>query len=123
MSSSVPTVKNFINGVFEESKATKWFDVINPATQEVVSRVPQSTPEELKRAEDGAKATFKTWREVPIQQRQRVYFNMQKLIRDNTDELARLITVEQGKTLADAKGDVFRGLEIVETACNVSSLF
>ena len=69
-SSNAPKVKNFINGVFEESKATKWIDVYNPATQEVVCRVPQSTPEELKRAEDGAKEAFKTWREVPIQQRQ-----------------------------------------------------
>lgn len=69
-STHAPKVKNFINGVFEDSKATQWIDVINPATQEVVCRVPQSTPEELKRAEDGAKEAFKTWREVPIQQRQ-----------------------------------------------------
>jgi malonate-semialdehyde dehydrogenase (acetylating) / methylmalonate-semialdehyde dehydrogenase len=124
--------------------------VINPATQEVVSRVPQSTPEELKRAEEGAKKAFKTWREVPVQQRQRVFFTLQQLIRDHTDELAHSITVEQGeymsrvemkleqatddvlnnvfdilsigKTLADAKGDVFRGLEVVESACMMGSL-
>jgi malonate-semialdehyde dehydrogenase (acetylating)/methylmalonate-semialdehyde dehydrogenase len=120
--SSVPKVKNFINGVFEESKATKWIDLYNPATNEVICQVPQSTPEELKRAEEGAKAAFKTWREVPVQQRQRVFFNFQKLIRDNTEELAKSITTEQGKTLADARGDVFRGLEVVETCCSVSQL-
>jgi malonate-semialdehyde dehydrogenase (acetylating)/methylmalonate-semialdehyde dehydrogenase len=69
-SSSIPTVPNFINGVFEQSKTTTWIDVLNPATQEVVCRVPQSTPEELQRAEVGAKAAFKAWKEVPIQQRQ-----------------------------------------------------
>lgn len=57
--SSIPTVKNFINGKFEESKATTWIDVRNPATQEVVCRVPQTTPEELARAEAGAAEAFK----------------------------------------------------------------
>jgi malonate-semialdehyde dehydrogenase (acetylating)/methylmalonate-semialdehyde dehydrogenase len=121
-SSSAPRVKNFINGVFEESKTNKWIDLYNPATNEVVCQVPQSTQEEMARAEAGAKAAFKTWKEVPVQQRQRVFFNLQKLIRDNTEELAKSITTEQGKTLADARGDVFRGLEVVETACNISAI-
>lgn len=68
--STVPTVKNFINGKFEESKTNKWIDLFNPATNELLCRVPQSTPEELKRAEEGAIAAFKTWKEVPVQQRQ-----------------------------------------------------
>lgn len=108
-------------GKFETSQATKWFDVRNPATQEIVSRCPQSTPEELARAEAGAKAAFVTWSQTPIQQRQRVFFKLQELIRKHTDELAMSVTIEQGKTLADAKGDVFRGLEVVESACNVAS--
>jgi malonate-semialdehyde dehydrogenase (acetylating) / methylmalonate-semialdehyde dehydrogenase len=69
-SRTVKTVPNFINGKFEESKTTKWIDLYNPATQELLCRVPQSTPEELKRAEEGAKEAFKTWKEVPVQQRQ-----------------------------------------------------
>jgi len=119
---NVPKVPNYINGVFEESKATKWIELRNPATNELLSLVPQSTPEELRRAEAGAKAAFQTWKETPIQQRQRIFFNLQKLIRDNTEDLAKSITTEQGKTLADARGDVFRGLEVVETACNMSTL-
>ena len=119
MSKSIPKVKNFINGVFEESKAKEWIEVINPASQEVVALLPQSTREELERAEKGAAEAFKTWKEVPVQQRQRVYFKFQALIREHTDELALSITTEQGKTLADAKGDIFRGLEVVETACSV----
>lgn len=67
---TVTTVKNFINGKFEESTTNKWIDVINPATQEVISRVPQSTPEELNRAVANSAAAFKTWKEVPVQQRQ-----------------------------------------------------
>lgn len=114
---SVPKVKNFINGVFEESQTKNWIEVINPASQEVVALLPQTTKEELERAEKGAAEAFKTWKEVPVQQRQRIFFNFQALIREHTDELAHSITTEQGKTLADAKGDIFRGLEVVETAC------
>ncbi|RYY89564.1 aldehyde dehydrogenase family protein [archaeon] len=68
--SSVPVVPNFIDGRFEQSKTTKFIDVVNPATQELVCRVPESTDEELKRAEAGAKKAFQAWRDVPVQQRQ-----------------------------------------------------
>lgn len=122
MSTAPLRVKNFINGKFEESKATKWIEVRNPATQEVVSLVPQSTPEELRRAVESAQVAYKTWREVPVQQRQRVMFTLAQLIRDNTEDLAKSITTEQGKTLADARGDVFRGLEVVEHTCSTASL-
>jgi malonate-semialdehyde dehydrogenase (acetylating)/methylmalonate-semialdehyde dehydrogenase len=69
-SGAVPKVKNFINGKFEDSKTTEWINLYNPATGELIFQVPQSTPEELKRAEEGAKEAFKTWKEVPVQQRQ-----------------------------------------------------
>jgi malonate-semialdehyde dehydrogenase (acetylating) / methylmalonate-semialdehyde dehydrogenase len=113
-------LKNFINGKFVDSEATTWFDVINPATQELLYQVPQSSAEELKRAEEGAIQAFQQWKETPVQQRQRVFLNLQRLIREHTEELAKSITLEQGKTLQDARGDVFRGLEVVETACNVA---
>lgn len=121
-SNSPPTVKNFINGKFEESKTTKWIKVVNPATQEVVSLLPQTTPEELARAEAGAYEAFLKWKEVSVSQRQRVFFKFQQLIRDQTEDIARSITIEQGKTLADARGDVFRGLEVIESACGVAPL-
>jgi malonate-semialdehyde dehydrogenase (acetylating)/methylmalonate-semialdehyde dehydrogenase len=69
-SSSTKKVLNFINGQFEESQASEWIPLLNPATQEVLCLVPQSTPDELRRAEIGAKEAFKMWREVPVQQRQ-----------------------------------------------------
>lgn len=104
------------------SISSKLTDVRNPATQEILCRVPQSTPEELTAAVEGAHAAFLSWKEVPVQHRQRVFFKLQSLVRENTEELATLITHENGKTLADARGDVFRGLEVIETCCNISTV-
>eukprot|EP00957_Ditylum_brightwellii_P082274 6255872-Ditylum_brightwellii.AAC.1 len=66
-----------------------------------------------------ASEAFHKWKDVPIQQRQRIMLQYQALIRDNMNDLATLITLEQGKTLVDARGDVFRGLEVVEAACGL----
>lgn len=84
--------------------------------------MPQATPAELDAAAESAHRAFKVWREVPVQQRVRVFFKYAQLIRDHTEAIAALITKEQGKTLADARGDVFRGLEVVEHACSTPSL-
>ena len=69
-SGSTKRVTNFIDGKFEESLTTTWIPLLNPATQDVLCMVPQSTPDELRRAEVGAMEAFKKWREVPVQQRQ-----------------------------------------------------
>lgn len=121
MTASVPTVKNFINGQFVESKTDKWIDLHNPATGEIVCRVPESTQEEMEEATAGCAEAFKSWRNVPVQTRARVMFKLQALIQEHTEEIALSITREQGKTLADARGDVFRGFEVVEQACGVPS--
>ena len=76
----------------------------------MICQVPEATQEEMKAATDAASKAFKTWKEVPVQHRQRVMLKLQALIRENTDELALSITKEQGKTIPDARGDVFRGL-------------
>merc|ERR1712000_630434 len=119
---SVTKVPNLINGEFRESKSNKWIDVINPATQEVVSQVPESTPQEMEEAVASAKKAFVDWRETTVPSRCRIMFRFRDLIVKHTDELAALITKEQGKTLADAKGDVFRGLEVVEHSCSMATL-
>ncbi|KAL0384390.1 UNVERIFIED_CONTAM: Methylmalonate-semialdehyde dehydrogenase [acylating], mitochondrial [Sesamum radiatum] len=103
-------VPNLIGGSFVDSHSSDSIDVLNPATQEVVSRVPLTTKEEFKSAVAAAKEAFPSWRNTPITTRQRVMFKLQDLIRKNTDKLALNITTEQGKTLKDAQGDVFRGL-------------
>ena len=107
--SSIPTVKLLINGEFVESRSTEWRDVVNPATQQVLARVPFATDEEINLAVAAAKAAFKTWRKTPIGTRARVFLKYQQLIRENMKELAALLTAEQGKTLPDALGSVQRG--------------
>ncbi|AYF86356.1 CoA-acylating methylmalonate-semialdehyde dehydrogenase [Pseudomonas sp. JS3066] len=121
-SSSVPSVKLLINGEFVESKSQQWRDVVNPATQEVLARVPFATQDEMNAAVAAAQDAFKTWRKTPIGARARIFLKYQQLIRENIKELAALLTAEQGKTLPDAEGDVFRGLEVVEHAANIGTL-
>ncbi len=119
---AVATVKLLINGRFVESKTREWRDVVNPATQEVLARVPMCDADEVGVAVKAAAEAYKTWRKVPIGQRARIMLKFQELIRRDMKKLAAVLTAEQGKTLADAEGDVFRGLEVVEHACSVGTL-
>lgn len=120
--SRVPTVKLLIGGEFVESRSTEWRDVVNPATQEVLARVPFATPDEVDAAVAAAQKAFKTWRKTAIGQRARIFLKLQQLIREHMGELAAILTAEQGKTLPDAEGDVFRGLEVVEHAAGIGNL-
>lgn len=115
-------VQNLVGGSFLDSQSVESIDVLNPATQEVVSQVPLTTYEEFKAAVSSAKQAFPAWRNTPITTRQRVMLKFQELIRRDMDKLAMNITTEQGKTLKDAQGDVFRGLEVVEHACGMATL-
>lgn len=116
------TAKLLINGKFTESNTTEWQDILNPATQEVLGRVPMATLAEVDAAVAAAQEAFKTWRLTPIQARMRIMLKLQDLIRTNMKEIARVLTAEQGKTLADAEGDIQRGLEVVEHACSIGTL-
>ena len=101
---------NFLDNKFIQSQATQWIDLHDPATNNLVTRVPQSTDAELKAAVDSAEAAFPAWKATSILHRQQLMFKYVALIRENWDRLAASITLEQGKTIADAKGDVLRGL-------------
>ncbi|KAI3650384.1 hypothetical protein MP228_003865 [Amoeboaphelidium protococcarum] len=114
--------KLFINGEFIDSQTDKWIKVINPATQELVTLVPEATPQELKYASEVAQSAFKQWKDTTVLTRQRVMLDLQLLVRENTDKIAESITTEQGKTFQDARGDVFRGLQVVEHACAIPTL-
>ena len=111
-----------IDGAWIESQTTDWRDVINPATGEVLARVPFATAGEVDAAVKAAKTAFVTWRKTPIGARARIFLKFQQLIRENMPALAAQLTAEQGKTLADAEGDVFRGLEVVEHAASIGLL-
>ncbi len=119
---AVPTVKLLIDGKLVDSKTTEWKDVVNPATQQVLARVPFATAAELEAAVASAAEAYKTWRNTSVGARMRVMLKLQELIRRDMKKLAACLTNEQGKTLPDAEGDVFRGLEVVEHACSVGSL-
>ncbi|EJD55669.1 methylmalonate-semialdehyde dehydrogenase [Auricularia subglabra TFB-10046 SS5] len=113
--------KNYINGQFVESAASKWIDVHDPSTQTVVSRVPETTPEEFESAVAAAETAFKTWSRTSVLTRQRFVLELQAQIRKHSDALASSIVLEQGKTFADAQGDVLRGLQVVEFAASAPS--
>ena len=115
-------VKQLINGQFVDSNTSEWIDITDPATQEVIAKVPQTTDDEINQAVAAAQTAFQTWRKTPITTRARIFLKYQALIRDHMDELAEILTAEQGKTIADARGDVFRGLEVVEHAAGIANL-
>ena len=119
---AVPSIKLLIDGEWVASRTSQWREVINPATQEVLARVPFATPEELNAAVAAAQKAFTTWRKTPIGARARIFLKYQQLIREHLKSLAAILTAEQGKTLLDAEGDVFRGLEVVEHAANIGTL-
>ena len=96
--------------------------VTNPATQEILARVPFATAAEVERAVSAAKSAFESWKETPVGERARLMLRYQALLKEHHDEIAELLAQESGKTFEDAKGDVWRGIEVVEHACNVASL-
>jgi malonate-semialdehyde dehydrogenase (acetylating)/methylmalonate-semialdehyde dehydrogenase len=121
-SASVPAVPLFIGGSKTASTSDRWRDVVNPATQEIVARVPFATKDEVDRAVAVAKEAFSTWRSTPLTQRMRIMLKFQQLLRDNVTRIAEVVTREHGKTLPDAEGEVMRGLEAVEHFCSIASL-
>ncbi|WP_034176403.1 CoA-acylating methylmalonate-semialdehyde dehydrogenase, partial [Burkholderia ambifaria] len=118
----VPTVKLLIDGAFVESTTSEWRDVVNPATQQVLARVPFATVAEVDAAVQAAHAAYATWKNTPLAARMRIMLKFQDLVRANLQRIAKTLTTEQGKTLPDAEGDIFRGLEVVEHACSIGTL-
>ncbi len=119
---ALKSARLLINGEWIESSSQDRVENINPATQEVLGGIPFCTETEVDQAVQAAFNAYSYWREVPPSQRSRIMFNYQQLIRENMEELSRNISLEQGKTLADAKGDVTRGLEVVEYAAGIPSM-
>ena len=119
---AVRTAKLLIDGKFVESTTQEWRDIVNPATQEVVGRVPFATKQEVDAAVAAAAKAFQTWRLTPLGTRMRLMLRFQDLVRQNMKRIAQTLTAEQGKTLPDAEGDIFRGLEVIEHACSIGTL-
>ncbi len=115
-------VKLLIDGEWVESQSTEWHDIVNPATQQVLAKVPFATAAEVDAAVSAAQRAFQTWKLTPIGARMRIMLKLQALIREHSKRIAVVLSAEQGKTIADAEGDIFRGLEVVEHACSIGSL-
>ena len=112
---SVPRVKQLIGGKFVESLCAvgDHSPLISPATGALQQLVPRATPKELRDAEGAAEGALRAWRGTPLQQRARIIARFVQLLAEASPRVAAAVTAEQGKTLADARGDVFRGLECV----------
>ncbi|QKV66593.1 CoA-acylating methylmalonate-semialdehyde dehydrogenase [Pseudomonas sp. 43A] len=119
---TVQKVKLLIDGEWVESQSTEWHDIVNPATQQVLAKVPFATAAEVDAAVSAAQRAFQTWKLTPIGARMRIMLKLQALIREHSKRIAVVLSAEQGKTIADAEGDIFRGLEVVEHACSIGSL-
>lgn len=112
----------FINGEFSHSQSQQLIDVTNPANNEVIAQAPCATPTEMDMAIASAKEAFNSWREVAVPERARLMMRYQQLLKAHHEELAEILSGETGKTFADAKGDVWRGIEVVEQAMNIPAL-
>ncbi|GED48169.1 methylmalonate-semialdehyde dehydrogenase (CoA acylating) [Carnobacterium maltaromaticum] len=118
----VRRLKNYINGEWVNSQTSNYEDVLNPATKEIICQVPLSTKEDVELATKASLAAFEKWKNVAVPRRARILFKFQELITRNKLELARLITIENGKNLKEALGEVQRGIENVEFAAGAPSL-
>ena len=114
-------LKLFIDGRFVESSAGG-LDVTDPATQEVLCEVPFATADEIDGAVRGAGTAFRAWRDVPTPERARLLFAYQDILKKNQDDIACLLCRDTGKTWEDARGEVWRGIEVVEHACGIATL-
>jgi malonate-semialdehyde dehydrogenase (acetylating)/methylmalonate-semialdehyde dehydrogenase len=116
------TLQNYVGGRWVSVEGVEHQEVRNPATDEVLAEVPLSGPAEVDAAVDAAAAAFPDWRATPPQERARCFFTLRQLLVEHREELATLIVTEMGKTLDDARGEVQRGIDNVETACGIPSL-
>src|SRR5437867_10564397 len=116
------TLRNYIGGVWATPAAADYLDLTNPATGEMLGRVPLSGAREVDEAVAAAQAAFLKWREVPPVARARYLFKLKYLMEQHFDEIAATVTRENGKTLDEARGSVRRGIENVEHACGIPTL-
>ncbi|NMG21018.1 CoA-acylating methylmalonate-semialdehyde dehydrogenase [Brasilonema bromeliae] len=115
----VMTLPNYINGQWCTSSATEYLNVINPATAEILIKVPLSPASEVNQAAQAAAEAFVSWRRTPPTERVQYLFKLKNLLEENLEDLARTITLECGKTLAESQGEMQRAIENVEVACGI----
>jgi malonate-semialdehyde dehydrogenase (acetylating)/methylmalonate-semialdehyde dehydrogenase len=115
-------VKNFVEGNLVAAKVEEELEVPDPATGELLGRVPLSGVEDVDRAVRGAARAFEGWRKEPVTRRARRMFRLQVLLEEHMEELAELCTRENGKHVEESKGEILRGIEVVELAAAITTL-
>ncbi len=119
VATSVSKLRNYIGGQWIESSSTELREVVNPATGAVIATVPLANRAEVDAAVAAAAAAFPAWRRTPPEDRIQPLFKLKMLLEEHIDDIARLITQENGKTLAEAKAEMRRAIENVEVACGI----
>jgi malonate-semialdehyde dehydrogenase (acetylating)/methylmalonate-semialdehyde dehydrogenase len=122
MNQSLTPCPFFINGEWQELNSVPTSPVHNPSTGEVIAHTPMGTAAHVDAAVEAAAAAFPAWWETPAVERARVMFRFRELMEKNFEELVRCNTREHGKTLVESRGDVRRGIEMIEFACGIPSL-
>ena len=115
-------IPNYIGGEWRQSAARESQRVINPATQESLAELPLSTADDVAAGVEAAARAFPEWRRTPPEERIQPLFKLKQLLEENLDELCRIITKENGKTLGEARGEMRRAIENVEVACGIPIL-
>ncbi|HLJ87235.1 MAG TPA: CoA-acylating methylmalonate-semialdehyde dehydrogenase [Candidatus Angelobacter sp.] len=113
------SIPSFVDGQWIHSQATNWTDIVNPATGESLGRTPMSGGGEIAAAVEAASRAFPAWRRTPPEDRIQPLFKLKHLLEEHLDDLSRTITLENGKTLAESKAELRRGIENVEVACGI----
>jgi len=120
--SSGTQCKLLVGGEWIASTATEYQDVYNPSTGEIIAKTPMGGRADMDKAVEAAHKAFLEWKEVPVVERARVMFKFKALLEEHYDEIARCVTREHGKTFAEARASLQRGIEVVEFACGIPSL-
>ena len=118
----VMELRNYVDGEWVESEASETRDVVNPATLKTIAKVPVGHREDVKAAVDAAKDAFPRWRRTTPLTRARYLMTLKQLLEENFEELSRVLTMEHGKIIDEARGEVRRGIENVEMAMGIPSL-
>ena len=115
-------IDHWINGSLKSSSSDRFGDIFNPATGEVISRLPMGNKKDLEEAVNAAEAAYASWSKTSITKRAQVMFKYKELLESHREELTELITLEHGKVLIDAAGSLQRGIEVVDFACGIPHL-
>src|SRR5437016_10953213 len=119
VTTQVPELENYVNGAWRRATASDYAEVMNPATGELLARTPLASSADVDAAVQAAAAAFPAWRRTPPGERIQYLFKLKNLLEENLDELSRLITLENGKTFAEARAEMRRGIENLEVACGI----